>query len=256
METPPPAFSVLMAAHRDDRPLREALRSVDVALQGHDTELIVIANGAERERVADSVRHTVRHPRLQVESCVIASLGYCRNRAVELARGTYVATVDADDRCLPGRFAHQLALAQSTSADFIFGAARDIGADGSPLHRLRHSSTTLWNRCGPLHPTAFIRRQALLALGGYAHHGAGEDYALWLRAAAAGYSMHADAAAVVAYRLHAQQASARGRLAAIFANNAGAKLTLALHGGSPLLLVGAALDSARCLLRRCADACW
>jgi hypothetical protein len=45
-------FSVVMAAHRADDFLVRAIRSVEQALEGHAAELIVVANGAAREKVA------------------------------------------------------------------------------------------------------------------------------------------------------------------------------------------------------------
>ncbi len=249
-----PSYSVVMPAHRADAYLVEAVRSVEAAMSGHDAELIVIANGPAREQVAQSARETAQRANTRVERSELAALGYCLNRGVELARGEYIARCDADDLCLPGRFVHQQRVAAQTGADFVFGAARDIDAAGRSMGRQRPSSTALWNHCGPVHPTAFMRRSALLALGGYGQLDASEDYHLWLRAEAAGLRLHADADTAVAYRVHGSQATARSRLAATFATNAGVKLTLALRTGSPALLAGALLDAARFAYRRCANA--
>jgi len=253
-----PTFSVLMAAHRADAHLQEALHSVLLALDGHAAELIVVANGADRQAVAQAVSQAMQShagtAATRVELSALPSLAYCLNRALELARGEFVARFDADDVCLHDRFTVQLALARGSAADFVFGAARDIDACGAPTGRVRLSNTWLWNRCGPVHPTAFARRSSLLALGGYGQLDASEDYHLWLRARAAGCRLHADAEPVIAYRVHAQQATTVQRLADTFATNAGIKLTQALRQGSPALLAGAALDLARYCYRRCANA--
>jgi glycosyltransferase involved in cell wall biosynthesis len=249
-----PAFSVLMPAHRADDHLIAALRSLVPAFQGHAAELVVVANGPDRAQVAQRVRAHAVPACLRVELSELPSLAYCLNRGLELARGEYIARFDADDLCLPDRFAVQLATARSTGADFVFGAAHDVDAAGMATGRTRQSTTQLWNRCGPVHPTAFVRRSALLALGGYGQLDASEDYHLWLRASASGCSLHADPHAVIAYRVHELQATSRQRLADTFACNAGMKLTQALREGSPALLAGALLDLGRYGWRRCANA--
>ncbi len=247
-------FSVLMAAHRPDAHLADALRSVVQALQGHAAELVVVANGAEREQVARLAQAQTAGVRTRVVVSELPSLAYCLNRGLELAEGEFVARFDADDLCQPDRFRVQLAQARASGADFVFGAARDVDTAGQPTGHTRRSTTQLWSRCGPVHPTAFARRSALLALGGYGQLDASEDYHLWLRAAAAGCSLHADPQVVIDYRVHALQATGRQRLADTFAANAGFKLTQALRQNSPALLAGALLDLGRFCWRRCANA--
>lgn len=246
-------FSIVMPAHRPDELLLQALASAERAMQHHAAELIVVANGAHRDAVAAMVERHRRCAATKVLVSELASLAYCLNRGIEQARGEYVARLDADDCCEPTRFDAQLRAAESTAADFVFGAAQVIDAHGCPTGEVRPSSSSLWNRCGPVHPTAFMRRSALLALGGYGQRDCSEDYELWLRAQQAGCRFHAAADVVIRYRTHAGQQTAAHRLAQVFAADAGTKLTLALRHGSPGLLLGALLDTARHLYRRCAD---
>lgn len=253
--TSAPSYSVVMPAHRDDAWLAAALHSIEAAIAGSssEAELIVVANGPERDWVAAAVRQLATLPRTRVLVCDAPTLGECLNRGIEAAQGEWIARADADDLCLPGRFAHQIKVAGKSGADFVFGAARDIDDQGRPLNHVRSSSTSLWNLCGPVGPTAFMRRSALLALGGYGRLDAGEDYHLWLQAGAGGYRLHADGDAVIAYRRHPQQATARIRMASLFANNVRTKLALAARTGSPALAAGALLDACRFAYRRCAD---
>jgi len=252
--SPLPAFSVVMPAHRADDHLVQALRSVEAAMAGHDAELIVVANGAAREQVAALARQTTTRPDTRIELTPLRSLVHALNRGIELARGEFVARFDADDLCLPDRFARQLQRAREGDAAFVFCAASVIDGDGVPTGERRASSTALWRRCGPIHSTAFMRRQVLLDLGGYGNLEFSEDYHLWLRAVEAGHRLAADTGTAVQYRVHGAQATAAAGLEGTFATNVGIKLTLALRGRRPQLLLGAAADLASWLVRRCRNA--
>ena len=243
-----------MAAHRADNHLVQSLRSLVLAMHRHSAELVVVANGPEREEVAALVQAHASDVCLRVVLSELPSLAHALNRGIEVASGDYIARFDADDLCLPERFTVQLAQAGASGADFLFGAARDMDAAGRATGRCRVSNTRLWNRCGPVHPTAFVRRSALVALGGYGQLDASEDYHLWLRASAAGCRLVTESQAVIAYRVHGAQSTSTRQLAVTFATNAGLKLTQALRQGSPALFAGVLLDLGRYCYRRCANA--
>jgi glycosyltransferase involved in cell wall biosynthesis len=247
-------FSVVMAAHRADAHLEQALASVEAALSASDAELIIVANGPQRDLVAELVRARRLRDSTRVETSALPSLAYCLNRGIELARGAYIARFDADDICLPDRFERQLRLAADSGADFLFSAATLIDGEGLPQGEIRPSTATLWQRCGPIHPTAFIRREALLQLGGYGQLEFSEDYHLWLRASAQGYRLVVDPLPAIAYRVHAGQSTAARRLADMFATNAGLKLALGLRRKSAPLLLGAAFDLICHVYRSCRSA--
>jgi hypothetical protein len=248
-----PILSVVLPAHRADDYLRAALQSVETALAGLDAELLVVANGPERSAVTQMVLDISTHPLTRVVEAGIPALVHCLNRGLEEASGEYIARFDSDDLCLPGRFRHQLRLALDSDADFLFGAANIILEDGTPTGRTKTSGTRLWCVCEPMHPTALMRRKALLELGGYGNVEYSEDYHLWLRAAAYGYKLVADIEPVINYRLHSGQATDKTKLSRTFATNVGIKLTIALRERSPLLFAGAFTDLVRYIYRICAN---
>lgn len=251
MSSPPPPqridFTVVLPAHRDDAYLVHAVRSVEQALAGCAGELIVVANGPRRAAIAALVQGEATLSSTRTLCVELCSLTHSLNRGIEEAAGEFIARMDSDDLCQPDRFCRQLHIARQTGADFLFGAAELMDDQGGALARpVRQSHTrSLWNVCGPIHPTAFMRRSVLLALGGYGCMDSSEDYHLWLRAQARGHRLVTDAAPVLRYRMHADQATGRQRQGALFATNAGMKLGLALQACSPRLLAGALADLIR-----------
>lgn len=125
----------------------------------------------------------------------------------------FVARMDGDDVCLPGRFRRQLAILRRGGVDFLFSSTVSfrseplrlrptlparITAEAVPLHLL---VTNLL-----CHPSMTATRDSLDRAGGYRSTPA-EDYDLWLRAASRGARMMRGAVPVVAYRHHSGQVS-------------------------------------------------
>jgi hypothetical protein len=114
------------------------------------------------------------------------------NRAMAAVETPYVARFDADDLNLPDRFAAQAAFARAHADVAAFGGAiLEFAPDG----RTRRKATpetheailrfAAWRN--PInHMTAFFRRDAFEAAGGYPDLPGKEDYGLWLAMLARG----------------------------------------------------------------------
>jgi len=137
------------------------------------------------------------------------------NAGLQVCRGSLVARLDADDRCLAHRIQRQVntmeqrpnLVALGASALLVDRVGRSIGRrdalTGSAvvLNRLR------W-RNALIHPSVMFRRDMVNSLGGYSRAaGRFEDYELWLRLATVGELDNLDEP-LVAYRLHPGQATA------------------------------------------------
>lgn len=223
-----------------------ALESAENALTA-DGELLVIANGPDRLKIKEKLNEVKKKRSTTVLSSDLFSLSHCLNIGVERARGEYIARMDSDDICLPDRFLFQSASARESGADLLFADATRISGDGVQQGRMKSDIRTIWNTCGLIHPTAFIRRDSILKLGGYGNLEYSEDYHLWLRALSTGLSVHLDSMPVIAYREHSGQATAAPKLFSTFGMNAGIKLALGLRHGDIMLFVGAGLDVFRTL---------
>jgi hypothetical protein len=114
------------------------------------------------------------------------------NRAMDSVETPYVARFDADDLNLPDRFAAQVAFARAHPEVAAFGGdILEFRPDGRTRRRRTpqtHAAIVnfaAWR--SPInHMTAFFRRDAFRAAGGYPDIPLKEDYGLWLAMLARG----------------------------------------------------------------------
>lgn len=66
-----------------------------------------------------------------------------RNKALELARGRYIAYLDADDIWFPGKLERQLRFMEEHNAAFTCCDYERIEDDGTPLHKVVHMPGTI-----------------------------------------------------------------------------------------------------------------
>jgi glycosyltransferase involved in cell wall biosynthesis len=101
-----PRVSVLMPVFDPDpKYFAEAIESV-LSQSMHDWELLIVEDPSRR-KVADTLRN-FSDPRIRhFANAVRTSLVFQRNRTLGLARGQYVAMLDADDVAEPNRFEEQ-----------------------------------------------------------------------------------------------------------------------------------------------------
>jgi glycosyltransferase involved in cell wall biosynthesis len=132
-------------------------------------------------------------PRIFVGQGPAGGPGVARTLALARASGTLVRVLDADDLLMPGALARDIAAlaehpyATSAALDLLPSGSSTLPADPHPEGPLvRGSVLALWQRNGytpPVHPaTLCIRRDLLLALGGWMALPASEDTGLLIAA--------------------------------------------------------------------------
>lgn len=210
MDSAPPQVSAVISVI-DPHPVyfREAVESI-LSQTLRDLELVIIEEPHGR-RVVD-VLQGIDDPRIR-HFCHPhrTSLVDQRNRGLQHARSEFVALLDADDICMPERFAKQLAFLQ---------AHPDIAVVGSQLEIMDHEGRTIGYRAYPTDPEqllralplynpiaqpgCMLRRSIALAVGGYQYrlHMFVEDYELWSRLARLGYGLANLPEPLTRYRIH------------------------------------------------------
>ena len=204
-------------------------------------ELLVMDDGstdgsaeiAEQAATGDSRVRVVRLPHTGHAAASNAGIG--------LARGSFIATMDADDVSLPRRFEMQLNhLVDHPESIAVGGATIELYPDGS------HGGTTVWpvhteyrtsdpmRHVGMPGPAAMIRAEALRAVGGYRRAFVlSQDADLWRRLLEIGH-IDNPAEPVVLYRRHPGQVSSRfAPLQELSAGVARALTQARTEGGEP-----------------------
>ena len=189
-----PALRVLMPAYNAERYVGEAVRSI-LEQTFADFEFVIIDDGSTDRTGEILAEWAARDSRIRLIRRPNTGYLHALNEGLALCSGELVARMDADDVALPERFERQIRYLREHPECLAVGCGMlRIDADGDliceepmpPAHD--EIEERLLKGLGALpHPSAMIRREAMLAVGGYreAYYGA-EDHDLWLRLAERG----------------------------------------------------------------------
>jgi glycosyltransferase involved in cell wall biosynthesis len=184
-----PPVSVVMSVYNGERYLAAAMDSILSQTFG-DFEFIIINDGST-DRTADILR-SYSDPRVLVVEQANVGLTRSLNRGIALARGKYIARMDADDISLPERFARQMDFFDTHPTVGVVGTAcrvvNELDKTEQELHfplsdeQLRPHLI----RGNPfVHTSVMMRKSVLEAVGGYNEaYPFAQDYELWVRLAA------------------------------------------------------------------------
>jgi len=221
-----PTISVIMANYRCAQHLPAALRSV-LSQTVRDLEVIVSDDASPDDSVAAVQEFVRRDPRVRlVTTPQNGGPGAARNKALDLARGEWIAIVDSDDLIHPERFEIMLAEAKNLGADIVaddlmfFSEAGESGAtllgDAAPRQPQAVSSADFIrsNTTGSRLPSLgyvkpLIRRSVIGAQRYDETVRIGEDYDFLLRCLLNGGRFFLLPELLYFYRRHAQSVSHR-----------------------------------------------
>lgn len=194
-----PLISVVIPCYNAERYLAAAIDSI-LAQQHPSLEIIVVDDGSRDGSCALVERD---YPGVRLERQANAGAAAARNRGIALARGSWVAFLDADDIWLPGKLAAQWDQLQahpecrlnytawqvwrSDAPRPDAGLLAQLDAQRDDLQRWAGASGWVYPQlmldCVVWTGTVLAQRSLLQELGGFdtSLH-VGEDYDLWLRA--------------------------------------------------------------------------
>lgn len=189
IETCDPRVTVFMPAFNAERYIADAIESV-LAQTFTDFELLIIDDGS-MDSTPSVIRKFAADARLRIVTQA-DNFGRprTRNRGLGLARGEYIAFLDADDRCAPGRLERQVAyLDGHTNIDGVGGWMAWIDDCGQPIQRPCYKlpidpdeiACRMLVDCPIANPTMMVRKRAI---SNYRYHNkfiVSQDYELWAR---------------------------------------------------------------------------
>jgi glycosyltransferase involved in cell wall biosynthesis len=170
-----PLISVVMPVYNADRYLRQAVESI-LAQSLADFELIAVDDGSKDNSRPTLERLATRDSRLRVISRPNTGIVGALNDGLAVARGQFIARMDADDVALPHRFAEQIAyfadhpscVALGTAVQIIDSSGRVVDRHAPPVTHAEIEAELLLGNGGALyHPTAMFRAAAVRQVKGY-----------------------------------------------------------------------------------------
>ena len=183
-----PRVSVIMPAYNAEKYIAQSMDSI-LGQSFRDFEFIVL-NDCSKDRTEEIIL-SYGDPRIvylknEKNMGVAATL----NKGLAVAKGEYIARMDADDISMPERLDMQVAYLDAHPDAAVVGTNLERFSEGMPTEPRCFSAVPaqmkvdLLFSCGLAHPSVMMRRRAIEDVGGYDMEFEGlEDYELWCRTA-------------------------------------------------------------------------
>ncbi|MBF2072893.1 MAG: glycosyltransferase [Synechococcales cyanobacterium C42_A2020_086] len=187
--TQPPLISVLLSVYNAERYLAQAVESI-LNQTLTDFEFLITDDGSCDRSLPILQDYAAQDARIRLWQAQNQGLPRSLNRMLAVARGEFIARMDADDISLPERFARQVEFLRAHPQVVCLGTAQDwIDEDGERLFSYIPDTANADLQTAMLaghnhlcHPATMMRRAALCAVGGYDENlRSAQDLDLWLR---------------------------------------------------------------------------
>lgn len=185
----PMKCTVVLPVYNAGAPLREAIESI-LTQSEPDFEFLIIDDCSMDGSAATIRQYAAKDKRIR-SVFHQKNLGVAKtlNEGLLEARAEFVVRMDADDIALPERLARQIAFMRArpevaVAGSFVYHMGRTVALDRLVPLPVEHDEIVARLQGGNCiyHPSVILRRQQILAVGGYRtdfRHA--EDYELWLR---------------------------------------------------------------------------
>ena len=249
----PPLVSVIMPVFNAEQWLDEALSSA-LTQSFPFLEIIVVNDGSTDGSLAIARNRSRSDRRIRIIDQANAGLPNARNRGLALARGAYLALLDADDAWLPNHLQTAMqAFERDPDLGMVHANIERIDAGGVRVDipaRTWHEGMDAYQALALRHehvscPTAVFSRLALETVGAFDPRFTGlgcEDRDLWLRIAARFRIRYLDQV-TARYRLHPASMSAASERMALARQMLVAKIAQTARGARLVAQMEAMIES-------------
>lgn len=175
-----PKVTVLMSVYNGEKYLKEAIDSI-LAQTFRDFEFLII-NDASTDSTK-SIILSCHDPRIRyIENEANIGLTRSLNKGISLAKGEYIARMDADDVSLPARLEKQVQFLDSREGVGLLGTSWLSINDVGLLLSVNKACGGAYAAHSMCHGSVMIRKSTLEKAGGYRPcFKYAQDYDLWLR---------------------------------------------------------------------------
>jgi glycosyltransferase involved in cell wall biosynthesis len=149
---PEPLISVVIPCHNGAEYIEECIDSVRLEDDGR-TELIVVEDSSTDASWELIKTRSKALRRLRCYRVSFGSPAKTRNYGIRKARGSMIATLDADDYFLPSRLSSMLSFINREGADIAISDCFEVASDD----RMVRFSATHSNKCGELTVDDYLR---------------------------------------------------------------------------------------------------
>ena len=213
-----PLVTVLMSVYNGEKFLCEAIESI-LNQSFEDFEFLIINDGS-----IDASREIILRyddPRINLVDNY-KNLGLIRslNKGISLAKGKYIARMDADDISMPGRLEKQVEFMDANEQVAVCGARGIlINENGQKVGDIAPNAYTseeidarilIMNQF--IHPAVMLRKKCILDIGGYnkkANYA--EDYRMWVDLLINNHKLYNLKSVLIKYRIHEESVSVKKR---------------------------------------------
>lgn len=226
-----PLVSIIMPAYNCENYIAEAIQSI-LNQSLTDWELIIVDDGSVDKTYAVAKSFADKDHRIRLFQQKNTGQALASNYAISLARGKYIAKMDADDISLPDRLQRQYDYMQhNPSCKIVSTYVRLVDPEGKPTEEIWRAERAAFSPAQiktmlPLENCVanapLFAQASLMKKYGYRDIFSAEDYDLWLRLAADNVAIHKIPQELYIYRRHnlstisvARQTSLPARMARV-----------------------------------------
>lgn len=212
-------ISVIMSVYNEKNIwLRKAVESILGQTYKDFEYIIIIDNPVLNEEAVQYLRETAEadwRVRLHFNE---KNLGLMRslNIGIGLAKGSYIARMDADDISFPDRLEKEVRFIEDDHYDMVSANRVDIDEQGNEISRLIHYKNIPEKHLPYsnfiVHPSVLVKTEVIKSLGGYREFYNSEDYDMWLRILSSGYKIGILDEYVIYYRIRQTSMSLKNKL--------------------------------------------